>query len=162
MIGTALIALAAAAPGLGDGFAQFSRSPALRKERVEVAVGVLGTDRASGKTLYWARRVVTDRSGPVTTFADSNTCPSIHHVLDGLAKLEVPTPQVPGLNQPDEFKIIMDGTGYRLTASTQYAGQLGQVTFGSNIDTPLAAWIDDSLARLQGCWTHLPPERPAP
>lgn len=154
------IALALAAP-TNDPFAarawgQFSRSPALAGggETVDIAGGGV-----PGAVEYQLR--LTQRSldgAPAQRWADSRTCPAVHTVMARLHALKLPAIVPPGF-EPSPREILVDGTGYSLTTTVADPVGASRVTWTSNIGTPLAAWIDDSFARLKSCWTSAPPPR---
>lgn len=155
---SAMLAMAAASSQLGDGFAQFSRSPALEHRQVEVAIGVLGRNSRGGEPVYWARRVTSSFGGTAETWADGRTCPALRETLAAMRALPFPELDVPGMSttQPD---IVLDGIGYRLSTIGLYGRNSVSVTFESNVRTPLAAWVEESLKRLEPCWTTVVPRR---
>lgn len=129
----------------------FERSPALRsdRERVEIAV-----DGRTGDQLEYKLRLT-----PRFTLApdehlwtNSRTCPAVRVVLERLRALQPPAIVPPGF-APSPTQIIVDGFGYRLTAPLADPSGMSRITWTSNIGTPLAAWVEDSLARLKPCWS---------
>lgn len=155
---SALLLAAAAAAQLSDGFVQFSRSPALRRERTDVAVGVLQRDAVSGTTTYWARRTTQTFDGKVETWTDSTRCAALVTALQAMRKLPPPEIAVPGMENR-ETTITLDGVGYRLTTRAVYAGSDVTFSLESNVHTPLADWVEASLRSMAGCWQDSVPVR---
>ncbi len=134
-------------------FAHFSRAPALAhsSETVDVALAYAPYSTApAAYTMRLTRRRF--RQPDAIVWADSRSCPAMRQVLDTMRALASPHPQVPGIDPYGD--IILDGTGYRLTTKARFAGGCdGHLTYSSNIGTPLAAWVDRSLAALAPCWS---------
>lgn len=154
--------VASVPPAPRDGFAErafahFSRSPALAhaSETVDVAIVYAPYSTASADyTMRLTRRRF--QQPDVILWADSRSCPAMRPVLDAMRAVASPHPQVPGIDPYGD--IIVDGAGYRLTATARFDnGQDGDLTYRSNIGTPLAAWVDKSLAALARCWSAVEP-----
>ena len=157
----ALIAsLASAVVELGDPWGEFSRRPALRGPSETVEIGTLGMNRQSQKLRYWLRYTRAERLGKVTTrWADSETCSEVTGILERMRGLAVPQPDPPGIGERGPTRIVLDGAGYSLRAPAQFGPDAGKFLISSNIETPLAQWTDDSLRRLERCWTDEQPKR---
>ncbi len=98
------------------------------------------------------QRTGTDRRGASTTRSTSTgVCPAARTQLLQLEGLTLPTPDVPGLGREMQT-ITMDGAGYRLKVQALYDGDAADLTLESNVDTPLARWIDSALDTLSACW----------
>lgn len=94
---------------------------------------------------------------PVTLWASSRTCPTAGEVAS-FADLPLPRPRPPGA----EIDLVMDGVGYSVTLPLSYGRQGGgRATFSSNVGTPLAAWVDAALAKLERCWSTREPSQAA-
>ncbi|WP_010184185.1 hypothetical protein [Sphingomonas sp. PAMC 26605] len=150
-------------PAPGDGFAEhafahFSRAPALAhsSETVDVALAYVPYSTApAAYTMRLTRRRF--QQSDAIFWADSRSCPAMRPVLDAMRAVALPNPRVPGIDSDGD--IIMDGAGYRLTTMARFAdGQDGELGYSSNVGTPLAAWVDHSLAALARCWSSRPPE----
>jgi hypothetical protein len=72
-----------------------------------------------------------------------------------MEQLPMPVPDLPWFgNEPQEM--TLDGAGYRLSTRALYSGKMSEVVVQSNVDTPLARWIDQTLAALAPCWRGMP------
>ena len=134
-------------------FLTFSRDAAFGQSsmRVEVRNGFL----ADQARQYWIQR--TTKTGRVTAidWADTISCPDARAAIDRVTEITPPRIRVPGqpMSENDAFVIITDGIGYEINASAHYAGQVGSdIRFSSNIGTPLAEWVEESLDILAKCW----------
>nr|WP_314444053.1 hypothetical protein [uncultured Sphingomonas sp.] len=56
-----------------------------------------------------------------------------------------------GFGREVEF-VTLDGAGYTLKSTGVYDGANSNLEVESNVNTPLAKWIDTALATLQPCW----------
>lgn len=144
----ALLAATADQAPLPMQWAQFSRSPALRgvSETVDVATG----NRVSNEFPYRLRLTIYPKQGePTVKWTNSAACPAARVVVASMTSIKMPSPApygVPGGSQ----SITVDGTQYSLTAPS--SDNMGKITISSNVDSPLAAWIDASLKQLAPCW----------
>eukprot|EP01037_Dinobryon_pediforme_P023631 gene23631-25129_t len=139
--------------GFGErAFAQFSRSPALAHSSETVDVALAYRPYSSEPAAFTMRLTRRRFEQPdAILWADSHTCPAVRPVLDAMRAVASPQPRVPGIDPYGD--ILLDGTGYRLTTMARFAnGQDGELTYSSNIGTPLATWVDRSLAALARCW----------
>jgi hypothetical protein len=69
---------------------------------------------------------------------------------------------MPGVNDPNVAgKIVIqgDGVGYTFRSNATYEGMTGDdhIQFTSNVGTTLARWADESLRKLEPCWSKGPP-----
>ncbi|MCT2399075.1 hypothetical protein [Novosphingobium mangrovi (ex Huang et al. 2023)] len=127
----------------------FDRSPAREHSSETIEVGTLHDDEDFS---YEFRRTVRNEHGEVVYWTDTRRCPQALDVLISAEKLESPAVSIPFLLGKDLI-VTADGTGYHLKADAQYPEHgLGTIEFNSNSGTPLAQWVDDSLARLEPCW----------
>ena len=154
-------------------FMTFTRSPSQVGDDVSVEVGVL---RGEGRLQFWFRRTVPKRAedGSETTpeigWTDTRRCPGARDAVVAATQIEPPSIHVPGIPvRPDGSVVLsMDGVRYAIRASAHYDSYVGHdMVFESNVGTPLANWVEGSLAILAPCWSaeeplhNLPPE-PAP
>lgn len=161
-----VLLLQAASPVLpqprADGFSQrawghFSRSPLLghASEIVDVTIDYDRRTHASTYALRLTRKRFS-QAGEVL-WADSRTCPAVRRVLTSMQTLALPSITVPGLDRYPG-NIVIDGVAYSLRAPALFVGRGGgQAVFTSNVGTPLATWVDRSLAALGPCWSALAP-----
>ncbi|GAA0296848.1 hypothetical protein GCM10009087_03300 [Sphingomonas oligophenolica] len=153
MLIVALALEAVQPPPADNGWARFSAHQARSRIAVDVAIGT--TRSASGKPVYWVRRT-TKRPGQWAEVSrtDSVRCPAVLTMLRSMRDLPAPRPAPPLLDNAD-IVVTADGTGYELHAPAAYPGKgEGEMTLSSNIGTPLADWVERSLAALRPC---LPP-----
>jgi hypothetical protein len=156
-----LLALQTALPSeMGPAWGEFARRPALRQISDKVEIGTLGVlDRSTGTLRYWMRLTRVDKGQETVRWADSKSCAAVQGVLEGMAALPVPTLAPPGIGEKEPVKIMMDGVGYSLRTRSTYDGWPGSTTISSNVNTPLAAWVDKSLLDLADCWSATQPRR---
>jgi hypothetical protein len=135
-------------------WAEFSRSPARPgAAQTLVQIASAAPDGPGGRIGYILRRTVTRPDGVVVDWAESRNCPAIRRVMIAMRRIRPPRPNPFGLD--DRIVVIGDGISYRLRAPSRWNDY---VTFTSNTDTPLARWVEKSLAALAPCWS---PKRPA-
>jgi hypothetical protein len=147
----ATLALQAAQPlPNDDGWARFSAHQA--RSRIEVDVTIGSTRSARGDVIYWIRRS-TKRPGQwvEVSSTDSVRCPAVLAMLQSMHDLPAPRP-APPVQGGGDIVVTADGTDYELHAPIASPGM--EVTLSSNVGTPLAAWVEQSLAALGPC---LPP-----
>ena len=141
------------APQPHDAFAEsawgfFSRVGALsrRREVVEIA-----TDGRDGTVVHYKLRLTFSRGE--TRWTNSRTCPAVRPVLASLRDLPTPRPAPPGFGD-DPKEILMDGIGYELAVPG--AGDptgMTRLSISSNVQTPLARWVDAAFEQLASCWS---------
>lgn len=150
----AILALLADAspPPLPRQWAQFTRSGALNHvtETVDIATG----DNGGGATFRYKLRLTRQAisSAPVTMYADSATCPAIPSIIASMQNIKMPSPAPYGVRGGGLIVMMLDGAGYSLTAPS--SDVMGSLTISSNIGSPLATWVDASIADLASCWTE--------
>lgn len=154
----ALAAAQAAIPfELGPAWGEISRRPALRRVSDKVEIGTVGRDPRTKKLRYWLRHTRTEGGSQRVRWANSANCPAVQTMLESVQELAVPKPAPPGLSEITS--ITLDGIGYSLRIPATFGGRYADMTVTSNIGTPLAYWVDDSLKRLEVCWTDQQPTR---
>ncbi len=143
-----LLVAASLAPATADcRIIAFSRSRALARSKQEICIG-----RGGVAGQFVLRRSSTDRSGAVSVaFTNTSDCPGVLPLLGEIEQLVLPHPDLPGFGKELEF-VTMDGAGYSLTAPALYGGAMSQLVVQSNVNTPLARWIDRTLKALEPCW----------
>jgi hypothetical protein len=135
------------------GLISFSRQPALARTSEEVCIARYNDGQGVN---YRLRQVSTDRLRRVTVaWATTKACPAVLPYLEAMEQLPMPVPDLPWFgNEPQEM--TLDGAGYRLSTRALYSGKMSEVVVQSNVDTPLARWIDQTLAALAPCWRGMP------
>ena len=113
-------------------------------------------DRRRG---FAARRARWEQEPVRVDWAVSHDCPALEPLLVRLEELEAPRINVPVLGRPDPRFITADGVSYTLHASwTVWNEHLsGALQMGSNVETPLAQWVEAARSELQGCWRDSEP-----
>ena len=147
--------IAGGSPEPAAGWAEFSKSPALRRVSERVQIGTLGSVR--GQLHYWLRRTVTEADRKTVTWTDSRTCAAVRPMLSSMQDLSTPRPAPYGFD--DGGEITLDGVGYMLRTPARYGSGAADLTLRSNVNTPLARWVEQSLAALAPCWKIRAPER---
>lgn len=144
-----LVSFLLAAAAAFDPWMTFDRSPSFFHEPVTVSVATL---RVGDRFYYEFKRAVGRENGDQISWTDTKRCPQATEVLIAATHLERPAVSVPFLLGND-LVLTSDGTEYHLKADAQYGEHgLGDIEFSSNVGTPLANWIDDSLKALESCW----------
>lgn len=136
----------------------------VRQLLVELSVEVVA-DRfrgADGKIEYWFRKTVRERSTELVTWTDTRHCPAARAALESLATIEPPPVSVPGYGPRAPASSVQDGAAYALEAATGAPYSDGRVTITSNVGTPLARWIDTTLAATEACWSPMAPSEAGP
>ncbi|MDE1467316.1 hypothetical protein [Aurantiacibacter sp. D1-12] len=139
-------------------FMTFTRSPSQVGDDVSVEVGVL---RGEGRLQFWFRKIVErDGEGDIL-WTDTQRCPAARDAVVASTQIAPPRVLVPGIPvRPDGSIILsMDGVEYSLRSSAHYDSYGGhELYFTSNVDTPLANWVEGSLATLEECWSEDAPQ----
>jgi hypothetical protein len=145
----------------------FLAAPSRPQTETEVSVGRLNGPEYP--TVYWFRKTFKrsgKRVGPMT-WTDSTSCPKARDVLVAMTKLQMPQPHILGLGTVPfkEMIITADGVDFELKVDAAYSNaddgverNEGSIHLISNLGTPLAAWIAESLDTLAPCWTEKRPE----
>ena len=149
--------IATATPGLGQAWAEMSRRPALRRFAERVEIGTLGYDRERRMLHYWLRREVDQGGRKSVTWADSRDCTAVRPLLSSMRQIALPRPAPYGFDEGGE--ITLDGVGYMLRTPARFGLAEGEITIRSNVNTPLAEWVEASMLALADCWTGTPPKR---
>ena len=151
----AFVALVPIPLELGSAWAEFSRAPAGHLTKTKVEVGTLGYDRSRKRLDFWLRRTVVsgiERTEQVT-WATTRTCAAARPALASMR--DIPVPKFAPIGSSEGPPVVLDGIGYSLRS---YSDQ-GTLTEETNVDTPLASWIEQTLKALDQCWTRVVPER---
>jgi hypothetical protein len=162
LAGYLLAALASTTSGDIDPYLTFIRSPAFDRRVTIVEIGTL--DASGADWHYWFRRTVRLGKQKTTSWTETRSCPAGRWVVEEAAKLEPPHLLIPGVRDKagnDAIIVTADGVAYTVIADMgRYGERLSDgLRFGSNVDTPLAAWVDESLRRLDACWVDERPHR---
>ena len=153
----AAAALFAAAYQLPDRWLTFSRAPAFDRRITIVEVGTVSDNPAERH--YWFKRTVRKGRATQVWFADTMRCPAARWVVDEVKDVAPPQITFPGdPSTADEIIVTADGASYVIEVSARYGKNIGSdIRFTSNVHTPLADWADESLRRLDPCWSKVVP-----
>jgi hypothetical protein len=154
------LAVALAAADLLHPSLTFTRAPVL--ERSVTIVEVAPLPNARNERAYLFRRTFRHGGESDISWADSRTCPGAIWVVEEAVKVPPPRVRVPGVEDPaapDVITLTADGVAYGMSSGARYGSSFsGTIRFTSNVGTPLAAWVEESLRRLQPCWSSRPPQ----
>lgn len=148
------LALAAAPAELMGSWLSFSRAPAFDRRVTIVEVGTLSS---SPKWEYWFRRTVKLGNAKQVWWTDTIRCPATRSALSETVNLTPPQINVPGVKS-DDIIIVGDGVAYTFSGPAEY-NVSSKISFTSNVGTPLSAWVDESLRKLEPCWAREPPAK---
>jgi hypothetical protein len=137
----------------------FKREPALEHRLTVVDVAPL--PNLQRDRIYVFRRTVRHIDDSEVSWADTKSCPAATWVVEEAIKVPPPRIEIPGVKDPtapDQITLTMDGVGYSLSGRARYGSRLSStINFTSNMGTPLASWVEESLRRLEHCWSKNPP-----
>jgi hypothetical protein len=135
----------------------FRREPSFHEPLV-VEVGTLHT---KGPTAYWFKLTTDKGDGKTIQWTDTDRCPAARSVLRAVRNLEMPPATVPFLDN-DDVVVTADGIIYELQGDAAYGDSSAYgFKISSNTGTPLARWVDESLATLSECWSKDEPRQDA-
>jgi hypothetical protein len=173
IFGIVLILPAIAMAETYPGFLKFSASTTLRKndEHIVVHVGMFAGAAEDGGAIdrknqpVWFQGTFSDRNGWAGPkrigWTDSNRCPQALAELKKVRQIGSPKPILPMLpdDKEDDVEygdVYVDGRVYELDVdSSNYNGQsAGEFHASSNVDTPLASWVEKMIVTLQPCWSR--------
>ena len=139
-------------------FLTFSRSASSELGAQSVDIGVL---RGEGRLQFWFRRTV-ERDGPDDiAWTSTESCAGARDAVVAATQFAPPRVSVPGLPmRPDGSSgLTLDGVQYAFRSSAHYdSNGSSSISFTSNVGTPLANWVEGSLAILEECWADEVPQ----
>lgn len=141
-----LLALAAQSSALD--WAEFSRAGALSHVREMVEVRTARSEapnRMEYELIYTRESLQTKEIFSTTSVA----CPAVRTVIVSMRALPMPRPAPYGV-EGDSGELVLDGTTYTLSVPTDFTA--GRMTISSNVDSPLAIWVDGAFTALKPCW----------
>lgn len=149
----ALAALFQPTPVVDCAMLRFSVAPALGGTFWQVSV-CPDPEAGPGEFLF---RATSRRRGeqPTLRYATTRTCPASRRQLQALEELELPHPDLPSLGN-DTQVLTLDGAGYVLEGSGRYGEDGAEIRIESNVMTPLADWVQETLEALAPCWRERP------
>lgn len=149
MIWAAMLQLSAIEGLPNDSWAQVSAERLLAGSLVTVD---FVRDREARENSHYTLRLTRSRAGfSETLWATSRTCGAVRDAVDSLKAVPLPEPKLPN----EGTSSVRDGTLYVVRYDARYGDdQAGPVELSSNVETPLARWVDDLFAKLTPCWSH--------
>jgi hypothetical protein len=135
----------AAAPEFDAG--RFSRAISMLGTEESVTIVAIRIDASHVE--YRADHFRSGRTKGEPASATSRSCPAIREIVASMPNIPLPRPAPYGLNNVDRGTIF-DGNSYKLQVPTNYPNS--QMTIVSNVGSPLAAWVDGALKKLEPCW----------
>lgn len=122
-----------------------------------ITVAVFMRQNRTGDQIYYQFRRSygeNDNSkGRSAGWADTG-CAGSREALEHLARLQMPQPLVPGLLSNDSAEATMDGWSYSLEGSAAAPYRQNYMKLTSDAGSPLARWVDETLAILEPCWVE--------
>ncbi|WP_252258197.1 hypothetical protein [Erythrobacter aurantius] len=155
--------LAAQAPDYvtSGSFLTFHASPAFSESYVSVDVGRLkGEDSEPAYWFMWRERDKSSGEVRKSRWTDTQNCDAASSVLTSLHGVSPPRVSIPGyeVSPGGGIRIMGDGVHYEISVRAHYSGTEGSdLSFSSNVGTPLAEWIEGSLEVLEPCWSSEAP-----
>lgn len=145
----------------GRQFAEFSVRGAFGNPTEDWSFYVywMPSNRKGGASQYAVRRSDV-RAGVL--WATTETCESLAGVIASMAAVPSPSISIPGsYRATPPPPPVSDGVRYQLSLSYAAWGDevAGDLTFGGNVDSPLADWHNTTSASLHDCWSNSPPGR---
>jgi hypothetical protein len=127
------------------------------------------SDRETGVVVpapkaWRVRRIAGDAAGHRRDeWARSEDCPALEPALAALEQVSLPVVDVPGVGEdwkPKGLAVAADRASYRLWSSSLRHGdarQWEELDLKGAFNSPLADWMDETLATLKPCWKPLGP-----
>lgn len=138
----------------------FMREPSFHQP-IAVEIGTLRL-KTTGPNEYWFKETVTIGDEKIIWWTDTVRCPAGLSVLRNVRELQMPRVDVPFLDN-DEIIVTADGIHYELSGDAAYDGRsAGGFMISSNVGTPLAKWVDESIETLSPCWSKEEPANSPP
>ncbi|VVT01432.1 conserved hypothetical protein [Erythrobacter sp. EC-HK427] len=121
----------------------------------QIEIGVLP---GSNQRHYWFRRVESGQGEITVNWTDSQSCEgSRDTVVVAATQVSPPEVAVPGIPVTADGSVVitLDGVQYSFEARSHYAGNISSsLRFTSNVGTPLADYVEDSILALEPCWSE--------
>ncbi|MDD3837265.1 MAG: hypothetical protein WCY15_13080 [Phenylobacterium sp.] len=132
-----------------------------RGEAAYTRAVTLYADSRGGKTVLVARRVRAQGGPAYADWTDAEACPQLADAARRLERLAMPGLDVPGVGTEPPPAPAADGDSYLLWADQARwrGGRTASLEVRGSDGSPLASWMQDAFARLDGCWRL---ERPRP
>ncbi len=139
-------------------WAEFSVEPSRGGEAQKVEIGTVPGKTEPGEYVYWLRLTQSKGGQDVVSYADTRTCNAARDVIarmEGLGVSQGAAPHTWG-----HMAITADGAQYRVRMPVKYGDLIGEAALRTNVGTPVAAFVEQSLNDLRPCWSaDLPPAR---
>jgi hypothetical protein len=139
-------------------WAEFSADPSRGGEAHKVEIGTVPGRTEPGEYVYWLRLTTSKGGQDVVSYADTRTCSAAKEVIARMEGLGVAQGAAP--HNWGNIAITADGTLYRVRMPVRYGDLTGEAMLRTNVGTPVAAFVEQSLNDLRPCWRpDLPPAR---
>lgn len=126
-------------------------------ERKIITVAVFMKQDRTGEPIYYqfgrSYGENDNREGRSAGWTDTR-CPGSRAALERLARLQMPQPLVPGLLSNNSAEATMDGWSYSLEGPADAPYRQNYMKLTSDAGSPLAHWVDETLAILEPCWVY--------
>lgn len=143
---------------LGTPWATFSKDVQIAVGDVAVEIGTLFYDPEAKELSFWAKRTrEVGYEEERIDWTSSSDCPVLRDVLKAMEAVPAPAAAVPRRDR--RTRAVFDGALYHLQTSALYADYDAGLFFRSNVNTPLARFVDESLEALEPCWSDAIPKR---
>ena len=139
------------------GWAEFGVKPSLRQSEELVQIGTIPGKTEPGEYAYWLRHTRTTAGVQTVRFTDTASCPAANEVLARIEAFEIPSATAP--HNWQNIVITMDGARYHMKAPLRFGDRTGSVSLESNVQTPLAEFVNANLKALENCWSEELPSR---
>jgi hypothetical protein len=154
-----VLSLAGAAPldlQTSPAWGEFSVAASLNRTVKTVEIGTIPGRAGRARLAYGLRLTEKSADGVITVrYADTRSCAAADGVITQMEALAIPSGRAPHNSKVNVF--TLDGALYTLRMPVDLGDRSGQVSLSSNVETPLADFVDESLAALKGCWNATPP-----
>lgn len=121
----------------------------------QIEIGVLP---GSNQRHYWLRRVESGQGEITVSWTDTQICAgSRESVVVAARQVAPPEIAVPGIPVTEDGSVVitLDGVQYSFEARSHYEGNISSsLSFTSNVGTPLADYVERSIAALEPCWAE--------
>ena len=136
---------------------QFSRRYELPRRDGADDVRVFSAFELPSKARIWIVRRETFGPNQATRvrYADSRSCPTLLPQLHALGRLQMPVidaPQLPRTSPTPPTSLMVDGIKYSIEVPALFDTWSGRVRMSSNMNTPLARWVEEAFASWDDCW----------
>lgn len=134
----------------------FSAKPDTVRNSPNVDVDIVLVIETDNARHYRLDQRVTDQQGSVTrALADSRSCPAVLEQLSKVEDMPVPSFVAPGSKRGRSAQMIMHPTTYTLAMDgyESTSRSSADLKISAPSGSPLARWVEETLAALKPCWS---------